>query len=345
MVLRGAISGFGEVAARAHIPGWRTRANVSIAAIHDPVAARRHQAINLVKNARVYDDLELMLDGEALDFVDIASPPAFHADTASAALAAGAHVLIEKPLCLDLEAFDRLAASAVAKSRLLMCVHNWKHAPALRRARELLSESRIGELREIAMTRLRTEPAGAGGSVGLSGERWRLDARTGGGILIDHGWHVFYLMQWLMGAVPESVAAHLDYPASSTVDEAAQINLSFGDGRTGAVELSWHAPMRRTSTVIVGSAGRLEIDDNRIILTDRAGRIEDLSVADAPDDSYHPAWFAGVTQEFETALAEGANGPICRGNQVEARSALAIIEAARESSARGGTPIKLANEP
>src|SRR6266436_1748666 len=98
MVLRGAISGFGEVAARAHIPGWRTRANVSTAAIHDPVAARRHQAINLVKNARVYDDLELMLDGEALDFVDIASPPVFHADAATLALASGAHVLIEKPL-------------------------------------------------------------------------------------------------------------------------------------------------------------------------------------------------------------------------------------------------------
>jgi predicted dehydrogenase len=345
MVLRGAISGFGEVAARAHLPGWRTRANVSIAAIHDPVAARRHQAINLVKNARVYDNLELMLDGEALDFVDIASPPAFHADAAAVALASGAQVLIEKPLCLGLETFDRLVAIAGAKSRVLMCVHNWKQAPAFRRARELVSEGRIGQVREIVMARLRTEPAGAGGSVRVSGERWRLDARTGGGILIDHGWHTFYLMQWLIGAAPESVAAHLDYSAGSAVDEAAQISFNFGDGRTGAVELSWHAPMRRTSTMLVGSTGRLEIDDNRIILTDRAGRTEDLSVADAPDDSYHPAWFAGVAQEFESALVEGANGPICRGNQVEARSALAIIEAARESSARGGTPIKLANEP
>ena len=341
--MRGAISGFGEVAARAHIPGWRTRANVSIAAIHDPAAARRHQAINLVKNARVYDDLELMLDGEALDFVDIASPPAFHADAAAMALAAGAHVLIEKPLCLDLETFDRLAASASAKSRLLMCVHNWKQAPAFQRARELLSEGRIGELREVVVARLRTAPAGAGGSAGVSGERWRLDAATGGGILIDHGWHVFYLMQWLIGASPESVAAQLDCPAGGSVDEAARISISFGDGRIGEVELSWHAPMRRTSTMLVGTAGRLEIDDNRVLLTDRTGRAEDLSVSGAPDDSYHPAWFGGVAGEFERAFAEGANGPICRGNQVEARSALAIIEAARESSARRGAAIKLAN--
>ena len=49
--------------------------DVAIGAIHDPVSERRHEAINLIKNVRVYDDLELMLDGEAPDFVDVASPP------------------------------------------------------------------------------------------------------------------------------------------------------------------------------------------------------------------------------------------------------------------------------
>ena len=78
MKLRGAISGFGEVAARAHLAGWRTRENVTLGVIHDPIAERRHEAIRLIKNVRVYDDLELMLDGEAPDFVDIASPPALH---------------------------------------------------------------------------------------------------------------------------------------------------------------------------------------------------------------------------------------------------------------------------
>ena len=82
MILRGAISGFGEVAAQAHLAGWRTRPEVSIVAIHDPVSERRHHAMRLIPNIRVYDDLELMLDGERLDFVDVASPPAYHAATA-----------------------------------------------------------------------------------------------------------------------------------------------------------------------------------------------------------------------------------------------------------------------
>ena len=55
-----------------------------------------------MKNVRVYDDLELMLDGEAPDFVDVASPPALHREAARAVLEAGAHVLVEKPLALTL---------------------------------------------------------------------------------------------------------------------------------------------------------------------------------------------------------------------------------------------------
>src|SRR6202142_387239 len=104
--LRGAISGFGEVAARAHLAGWRTREDVAITAIHDPVAERRHEALRLIKNVRVYDDLELMLDGEAPDFVDVASPPGLHHEAARAVLAAGAHVLVEKPLALFLCGFE-----------------------------------------------------------------------------------------------------------------------------------------------------------------------------------------------------------------------------------------------
>ena len=46
----------------------------------------------------MYEDLELLLDGEAPDFVDVASPPAYHAGAARAALEAGAHVIVEKPL-------------------------------------------------------------------------------------------------------------------------------------------------------------------------------------------------------------------------------------------------------
>jgi predicted dehydrogenase len=346
-VLRGAISGFGEVAAQAHLPGWRTRPGVALVAIHDPVSARRHQAINLVKNARIYDDLDLMLDGEALDFVDIASPPAFHATAVRKALEAGAHVLVEKPLCLTVIEFDQLAALAAKKSRVLMCVHNWKHAPAYRRARKFIESGAIGELRYISLARLRGGPAGAGGS-SIGGERWRLAANRGGGILIDHGWHVFYLMRWLMGgATPAAVSAHLDFQPNggaqpgatvqsvATVDDLADLRVEFPGGRLASAHLSWRSPVRRTSAVIYGDLAMLEIEGDRVVLTRQSGISEDHAVTDMPDDSYHSAWFAGMAADFERAIGEGADGPTIRENHAEVRCALALIDGARRSAADG----------
>jgi predicted dehydrogenase len=333
MSLRGAISGFGEVAAQAHLAGWRTRLDVNIVAIHDPIAERRHHAIRLIPNVRAYDDLELMLDGERLDFIDVASPPAFHAATARMALEAGVHVLVEKPLCLDVVEFDALRAAAVNRGRVLMCVHNWKHAAAYRLAQRMISDGRLGEIRYVALDRLRTAPAGV--SAGTGG-RWRTGAASGGGILIDHGWHVFYLMRWLMGGVdPVSVSAWLDAAPNSGVESVADLRVSFPDGRLGSAHLSWQSPVRRTRALVYGSERALEIEDNRIVLTARSGASENLSIADEIDDSYHSAWFAGVASDFERAIVGGAGSALLAENLAEARAALAMTLAARESHGQG----------
>jgi predicted dehydrogenase len=300
------------------------------------VAARRHAALRAIKNIRIYEDLDLMLTGEAPDFVDIASPPAYHAGAARAALEAGAHVLVEKPLCLDAKDLDGLRALAAAKARLLFCVHNWKHSPVYRRAFEIVGAGRVGEPRYCALTRLRTQQAG--------GAPWRIDPVIGGGgILIDHGWHVFYLMQWLMGdQAPLSIAARLETFPPGVVDEVADLNVSFPRGALGHIHLSWRAPVRRTSALLYGGEGILEIEDNAIRLTGRSGVSEDLSVVEEPDNSYHPAWFAALAQEFEEAIAQGPQGQIARRNQREAATALAMLNAAKASHAAAEAPVALA---
>jgi predicted dehydrogenase len=336
--LRGAISGFGEVAARAHLAGWCSRENVAIGAIHDPISERRHEAIRLIKNVRVYDDLELMLDGEAPDFVDVASPPGLHHAAARAAIAAGAHVIVEKPLALSLAEFGELAALAAQKRRILMCVHNWKYAPAYAVARRAIEAGRLGAIRFISIDRLRTAPAGAGGS----GGQWRAAASSGGGILIDHGWHVFYLMNWLLGGEsPASISARLESPAGVNVDDVADVRIRFAGGALARAHLSWRAPVRRTSALIYGERAAIEIEGDRVTLTDRSGKAEDLSVADIADDSYHSAWFGGMAEEFEQAVTEGTDSPIASRNLTEARVALMLIEAARKSSINNGIEIDL----
>jgi predicted dehydrogenase len=336
--LRGAISGFGEVAARAHLPGWRTRENINVSVVHDPISERRHEAIRLIKSVRVYDDLGLMLDGESPDFVDIASPPAYHAESVRAALEAGAHVIVEKPLCLGLREFDELALLAAKASRVLMCVHNWKYAPAYAAARRAIESGRVGDIRFISIDRLRTEPAGGGGS----GAKWRASAASGGGILIDHGWHVLYLMQWLLaGEKPSEVSAYLATPSDGDAEDLADLRLTFPSGCVGRAHLSWRAPLRRTSALIYGERGALEIEGDRVTLTERGGLVDDLSVADVADDSYHAAWFGAIAAEFERAVAEGPDSQVARENLAEARTATAVIEAVRYSAVSDRMSVKI----
>ena len=334
MKLRGVISGFGEVAARGHLPGWITREGVSIVAVQDPIPERRQLAMRLLKGARIYDDLGLMLDGESPDFVDIASPPASHATAIRAALGAGAHVLCEKPLCLDIAEFDELASLATSASRVLMCVHNWKHAPAFAVARHALASGRLGALGLIDIERLRTEPAGGAG-------KWRSEKPSGGGILIDHGWHAFYLMEWLMGDTPRSVSAFLGHQSGSGLDDLADLRVSFRENRLARAYLSWRALVRRTYTALHGDKAMLEIDDGRVTLTDRSGAVEDLTPEDAPDDSYHSSWFAEVANDFERAVASDGVSAIAVRNTEEVRIALRLIAGASKSALQGGSSVNL----
>lgn len=361
-IRRGVISGFGEVAARAHLPEWRQREDISVMAIHDPIAARRHAAINLRANLRVYDDLALMLDGESPEFVDVTSPPAYHAGAARMALEAGAHVLVEKPLGLDLDEFERLVTLAQARQRVLMCAHNWQFAPAYREASALIAAGRVGEPRYISLARLRNQPAGAvantAGGVSVSGaapssERWRSEAKTGGGLLIDHGWHTFYLIHWLLGLDHEardqsvgrmedfSLSAYLGYPPNSSVDDLADLRIHGPAGAIANVHLSWRSPVRRTSATIYGDGGLLEIEGDRLLFTPQDGPAEDYSAGGTPDDSYHRPWFAALAAHFLEALAEGCEGAIVRRNHAEVRFALAATSAARDSAMSGGIPVKL----
>jgi predicted dehydrogenase len=154
---------------------------------------------------------------------------------------------------------------------------------------------------------------------------------------------VFYLMHWLMGGVaPSGVSAYLDAPRGATVDDLADVRVEFPDGRIAYSHLSWRAPVRRTSAVLYGDKAMLEIEGNRVLLTERSGVVHDCSVSDAPDDSYHAGWFAGVAAHFEQALRDGPSSPLVRENQAEAQTALMLLLGARKSATSGGIAVKIA---
>ena len=85
-MLRGALIGFGNVAALGHLPGWQSRADMKIVAATDPVGARRATFLQACPDGRWYGSVDDLLSGETLDFVDICTPPSSHATLIEQAL-------------------------------------------------------------------------------------------------------------------------------------------------------------------------------------------------------------------------------------------------------------------
>lgn len=330
---RGAIVGFGHVAVNGHLPAWRRQADFRIVAVCDPDKMRRQLAEELLPGTRTYAELEELLYAEELDFVDIATPPGLHAAQVEAAARAGVHVLCEKPLTTSLAEFERVERCVQAAGVVLHTVHNWRFSEAYRRLR---AEMRLGELGSVQRVSLETVRRGcAPGAYGL----WRLDARLGcGGILVDHGWHAFYLMAELAGEPPREIAAsvsrqrYLDAP----VEDTARCDIAFSSC-TGHMNLTWAGTTRRTAWHIVAEHGELTLENSRLRVRTHLG-VREFALPSPAAGSHHPEWFDGVIAEFRVALCHPQHS--C-DNRREAGLCVTLLEHAYRSAQESGRPVKL----
>ncbi len=238
-MLKGALLGFGHVAAEGHVPGWLARKDIEIVAAADARPGRSTAFFETFPQGRWYTTAEDLLTKEELDFVDICTPPGSHAMLIRQALSRSLHVLCEKPLVVSPQELRGLPALSAEKERAVVTVHNWRYAPAVVRITELLAAGTIGELRRVRWKTLRNKPAATVGEAG----NWRIDpAQSGGGILVDHGWHALYVVSGWMGAAPRTVAASLEtrkfheWPVEDTADlflvypaASAEILLTWAD--------------------------------------------------------------------------------------------------------------------
>jgi predicted dehydrogenase len=236
-MLRGAIVGVGNVALNGHLPGWRERGDVEIVAAADVREEGRAALAQRHPDVRWYDSVDALLAAEKLDFVDICTPPSFHSFAIRSALEADMHVLCEKPLVLSSSELASLAALARERARVLATVHNWRQAPVLLRATELVRSGAIGAVFRVRWETLRDRPAAASGSV----DNWRVDpAVAGGGILVDHGWHALYaIQQWIPGE-PDRVSARLESrrTGKSDIEDTAEVVLEYPDSYCHSEERS-----------------------------------------------------------------------------------------------------------
>ena len=340
-MLRGAIIGLGNVAIHGHLPGWLGRPDVIIVAAADSRPAQRAECDARLPGARWYDSPGALLEREALDFVDICTPPSSHAPLIESALGRGLHVLCEKPLVSSHGDLARVAEAAAGAGRVLHTVHNWHHAPILSLTEELIHRGEVGRVRRIVWETLRARPAAAGDG----GEaNWRVDpAVAGGGVLTDHGWHVFYVLPAWVGSRPQSVGARLETRRHTefAVEDTASVRLGFSDA-SADILLTWAAEERRNHVEVLGTDGRIELSGDTVVLTGKEAERRWPGLPALSDGSHHPDWFHKVAERFVAAIAGDVDGA---ANLAEAALCCEIEHLARESSRRGGVDMPLGPAP
>ncbi len=196
--------GCGFVAERVHLPVLSRLREVEVVAVADRDPERLRSVADTFGIPSRYPDAHSLIADPSVEAVGVFVPPAEHVAPALAALEAGRHLLVEKPVVLSLEESDRLADRAAAFPGVATVGFNLRWLDFVRRARELVTRGALGDIEALrtVMTNGRRFESEA--------PEWRRRRELGGGSLIEQGIHHFDLWRFLLGAEVDQVfaAAH-----------------------------------------------------------------------------------------------------------------------------------------
>jgi predicted dehydrogenase len=255
---------------------------------------------------RAHGSYEALLEDRAVDAVYIPLPNHLHAEWAVAALAAGKHVLCEKPVGLTAAEAERMAAAADASGRLLMEAFMYRHHPSWQAALELIGEGAIGVVRAVDswFSYHLDDPANI-----------RSIKAMGGGALYDIGCYNVNLSRMLFGGEPASVTAAMTVDPALDVDILASGAMVFDEGVASFTCATRVEPDQRVH--VYGERGRIAIDipfnipptlptHIRATTGRRAPEAWDTRVIElAPADPY-----ACETDAFAAAVLDGGPVPV-----------------------------------
>ncbi len=213
--------------------------------------------------ARFHDWKKMLAEfGDRIDAVDICLPHHLHAPAIFDAVAAGKHILCEKPMCIDLEEADRIVEAVKRAGITYMSAHNQLFKPAVREAKHLLEEGALGQVYWIRCQDCFAAPQGA-----IRGQ-WRSHSKLqGGGELIDTGYHPTYRLLYLAGAAVEEVRGTMGrFSIEMEGEDTAAVQVRFANGIMGEILTSWAFPQPYGTHDIhvVGERGELFGSGNRL---------------------------------------------------------------------------------
>ena len=321
------IIGAGNIAGH-HIPGYLQAAeHAQVTAIADVEVERAHKHAERLGGVEIFQDYREMIASPDIDAVDICLPHHLHKDAIVAGAAAGKHILCEKPLCLTLEEAEVVTAAVATAGVTLMCAHNQLFLPTVATAREMVGRGELGKVFAARTTDVFALDVNAD-TLG-----WRaVRATSGGGELIDTGYHPNYLLLHLVDSVPVRVAAMLSRHRLSFMEgeDTAHVLVEFADGTIGSIVTGWaYEPPGSTERFsVTGENGSLWSNGRQLLFKARGG--EQVMVHDAGPSA--PDTYALEVVDFVACLREKRR-PL--NTEVEGVNVLRLILAAYASAERG----------
>jgi predicted dehydrogenase len=292
---------------------------------------------------RVTNSYETVLADPDVAAVAIATPAGTHYDLVRAALDAGKHVLVEKPLTPSVAEGAKLAALAQRSDLVLMCDHTYCYTPAVQRIRELVRAGEIGEVQFIDSVRI---------NLGL--------VQPDVDVLWDLAPHDLSIMDFVLpeDVKPVAVAAHTGDPIGAGRACMAYLSVWLTNGALAHVHVNWLSPTKIRTTVFGGSRRTIVWDDTnparRLAVHDRG--VDRMEAGTLPQDERRQALISyrtgdtlvpalperealmSVMAEFSGAIGEHRRPLTDAGAGLRV---LSLLEAASRSAQEDGARVEL----
>jgi UDP-N-acetylglucosamine 3-dehydrogenase len=278
-------------------------------------------------NARAFEDYRQLLASTEMDAVSITSHWRDHFGIAEAALGAGKHVLLEKPMAANTNECRRLMAVSARAAGFLMVGHICRFDPRISLAKKAIHEGRLGRI--LSLHAKRNLPVAPG--------PLRLDKISP---LMGDGIHDADLMMWFLGTAPSRIYAHYVRVDQFQHPDIGWAMLQFGSGAVGVIETNWRLPANVPTVIdaqmeVIGTEGKLTIDcaNTGLEILDRSG-------LKRPDTAYWPEQYGKPVGALAHEMSYFADcirtkSPPAVITVAEAARAVAVIEAAEQSAATG----------
>lgn len=239
-ILRVGMIGCGNVVSYGHKPALTTLEDVELVALADITPARRQIGKEWfsLNDDQLYEDYKDVVARDDIEAVVVTVPQQFRRQIVLDAIAAGKHILSEKPIASTPAVAEEIITAARDAGRTLGMVHNYHFFPEYRKMKSLIDAGEIGDLRVLTMHYLGViDYPGAAEYQG----NWRHTLAAGGGVLMDMI-HAVYLAEWMFGAPATQVMAFVDAPtyAADTpeVEDLALLQVAFPTGYA-ALHMGW----------------------------------------------------------------------------------------------------------